>query len=145
MSKNKQKINTKMWLNFIALNITAVGFSELLILSIINGDFKNEYPWNTFTLMIVISAIIIIFQYPLLKLKRNWFYRTLIFYLSFFIFLFVYGSLQSILIMDRTNIYDSFRDGLGIVFYGHIIGVIFFPSIVLINWSTKESTLDEIA
>jgi uncharacterized membrane protein len=143
MSKNKQKINSKMWFNFIALNITAVGFSELWILSIFNGDSKNEYPWNMFFLMIFISIFIIIFQYPILKLKRNWFYRTLIFYLSFFIFLFFYGSLESILSMDRNNIYESFEDGLGVVFYGHIIGVLFFPSIVLINWSTKEFTLDE--
>jgi Ca2+/Na+ antiporter len=128
-----------MFINFFILNFSVVSISELILLSIFNGDLKNEYPWDMFFLMISISAIIILIQYFLLKLKKNWFYKTAIFYLSFFAFLFFYGTLQSVINMDRANLYNSFEDDLKTVFFGHFIGIPLLVAIVILNYcSVKE-------
>lgn len=144
MLKIDRKVNNKMFLMFFTLNFTLIAFLDLFILSMSNGNSGNEFPWNMFLIMIMISTPIIVFQYPLLKLKRNWFYKTIIFYLSMIFFLFFYGTLQSVFLdVDKVNLLDYFENGLKMILLGQIFGLTVFPGIVAVNWATKKYTLNE--
>lgn len=143
MKKIESKSNSKLFIIFFILNFTSIAFLDLFILLITNGASQNEFPWNMFLLMIIISSPIILLQYPLLKLKQNWFYKSIIFYLSMIVFLFFYGTIQSMFLdMNKVNIVDYFEDGLGMIILGQIFGLTAFPGIVAVNWAAKEYTFN---
>ncbi|PVX44424.1 hypothetical protein C8C85_0157 [Flavobacterium sp. 103] len=143
MLEIEKRFNSKMFLIFFILNFSLIAFSDLFILSMSNGNSENKFPWNMFIIMIMVSTPIILLQYPLLNLKQNWFYKTIIFYLSMIIFLFSYGTIQSIFEEHKVNFLDYFENGLKMILLGQIFGLTVFPGIVVVNWSVKKYTLNE--
>jgi hypothetical protein len=144
MQEIKSRSNGKFFLVFFALNFTSIVFLDLFILWIFNGNSKNEFPWNMFLTMIIISIPIVFAQYPLLKLKRSWFYKSIIFYLSMNAFLFFYGTIQSMLFnVNKSEIFGYLEDGLKMIILGQVVGLIAFPSIVVVNWAIRQYTFNE--
>ena len=81
-------------INFFLVNLSLVVLSTLLLLQFMNGT-GNEYPSKMLGISILISIPMIYFQYPILNFKKNWIYKSLIFYLSMVIFLFIFGIVIS--------------------------------------------------
>lgn len=144
MQEIKSRSSGKFFLVFFALNFTSIVFLDLFILWIFNGNSKNEFPWNMLLTMIIISIPIVFAQYPLLKLKQSWFYKSIIFYLSMNAFLFFYGAIQSMLFnVNKSEIFGYLEDGLKMIILGQVFGLIAFPSIVVVNWAIRQYTFNE--
>lgn len=131
-----------MFLNFFSLNLFMVVLTQSMILLLYNGSSENEYPWNTLFGMILISAVIILIQYPLLKIKNNWFYRTFIFYLSMILFLFFYGVQENLTNLNNLIFLKLVENASKMTVIGQIACLPFFPGIVLVNWILRKKTLD---
>ena len=125
----------KKFKRFFVLNFILIALCNLFILYLNNGNKQNIYPWETYILMLTISIIIIFIQYPILRIKKNWYYKTLIFYLSILFFLFVFGITETIHLTKQLNLGESLKMGLILTIIGQLFGGIFlFPFIVTINW-----------
>lgn len=131
---------------FLTLNFFVVAASEAMLINAMNG-VDNDFPWIMFWIMIGVTIPIIVFQYPLLNVRTKWFYRSLIFYLSMLIFLFLFGLIWSWNQKVGSNeagtwlarLDGSFR----FAFMGHLIGWIALLLIILINWITSNWTLKQ--
>lgn len=89
--------------------------------------------------MIFISALIILFQYPLLLLYKNWIYKALIYYLSMIIFLFVLGVMFHIDQHNNFQIDDLIESGLKMLVMGQIFGgLLMYVIILILNWKLKD-------
>jgi hypothetical protein len=93
-----------------------------------------------FTVMLVITIFIIFFQYPVLNIKKNWLYKTIIFYLSLISFLFLVGfSLSIISSSPGDSLPDFIYGGLIMSVFGQLVaGIFVFPGLVMLNWAAKD-------
>jgi len=86
---------------------------------------------------LLISIPIILFQYPILKLRKNWYYKSFIFYLSMIVFLFIYGVItawnQKVGANPAGTWLARADAGLRIIILGQLFGGFF--AYLIISWS----------
>ena len=134
-------IRNKYYL-FIKLNVLVV-FSTIVILFFFINGWNNEIPWKFIISALIISVPIILLQYPLLQLRKNWLYKSLIFYLSMIVFLFVFGGViawNQTVGSNGVGTWLARADaGLRMAIIGQIMGGLFgFILIVLTNYLMKD-------
>ena len=139
----KSILNIKFY-RFFTLNFLMVVSCEAMLINSMNG-VNHDFPWFMFLMMIAVTIPIIVFQYPLLNIRTNWLYRSLIFYLSMLTFLFFFGLIWS----WNTKVGSSeagtwlarFDGAFRFAFVGHLIGWIALVLIILVNRITASLTL----
>ncbi|WP_248723279.1 hypothetical protein [Seonamhaeicola sp. ML3] len=108
----------------------------------------NDYPTKMFGISILISIPIIYFQYPILNFRKNWIYKSLIFYLSMVIFLFIFGIVmawnEKVGNNEAGTWLARFDSGLRMNIYGQIFGGFFaFIIISLMNFGFKNQLFEK--
>jgi hypothetical protein len=141
------KIINKKYLKFVYYNLIFVVLSMSIILYLSNGT-GNSYPFDLVGISIIIAIPIIVLQYPLLILNRNWIYRTVVFYLSMLVYLFIFGIILSWNEEVGDNLAGSwiarFDGGLRLMFYGQLFGGFFgFALVWFINYLLAEKLIGE--
>lgn len=134
---------TKKHFQFFMINLISVILLISALFWINNGSLKNEYPYDLLAISTLVAVPIIFFQYPLLNFKRNWLYKSIVFYLSMVAFLFVLGMITAWNQMVGDNEAGTWLArldaGLRMSIYGQIFGgIVGFGTIILINLSLKE-------
>lgn len=112
-----------------------------IVMLLINGD--NEFPTKMILTGILISIPVIFIQYPVLQIKKNWFYKILAFYLSMIVFLFIYGIAmawnEKVGANDAGTWLARFDSGIRMIFFGHVLGGLFgMIPIVLFNYFLRK-------
>jgi len=133
IEKNKKNFYTYLLLNIPVLSIFFLGL-------------MNFYP-QTFLQALLIGIPIVILQYPLLLLKKNWFYKTFIYFLSMLVFLFTLGVsfyLKDTVVHTQSfSITEMIKSGIITLILGQFFGGFFaFLIIVYINWALKDILFD---
>lgn len=134
-------------LKFYLINLGLVMVLSFVLLQFMNGT-GNDYPFNFFGISIVIAIPIIYFQYPILNYKKNWIYKSVIFYLSMLLFLFLLGVIlawnEKVGSNEAGTWLARFDSGLRMTIYGQIFGGIFsFIIIVLTNIALKSKLIEK--
>jgi len=125
---------------FFIVNVLLVTLLSALIIYLNNGE-NNNFPFNHLGIAILISLPIIYFQYPILQLKQSWIYKSLIFYGSMLIFLFVYSVLVLLIDkgLDGESVFSTLSTGLAMTIIGQIPALIVgFLPILIINYVLKN-------
>lgn len=134
-------------IKFFLVNLGLVILTNFILFLLMNGR-ENEYPIGVFGISILISMPIIYVQYPILNFKRNWIYKSLIFYSSMVIFLFIFG----ITIAWNVNVGSHetgtwlarLDSGLRMIIFGQIIGgFLAFLIITSVNFVFKSELFNK--
>jgi hypothetical protein len=139
------KIINKEHLRFVYYNLIFVVLTISIILYLSNGA-GNSYPFNLVGISTIIATPIIVLQYPLLILKRNWVYKTFIFYLSMLVYLFILGMILSWNERVGGNLAGSwtarFDAGIRLMVFGQLFGGLFgFALIWFYNYLMAEKLI----
>jgi len=139
------KIINKKHLTFVYYNLIFVVLT-ISILLLLNNGTGNSYPINLVGISTLIAIPIIVLQYPLLILYRNWMYKTFIFYLSMLVYLFVFGMILTWNDKVGNNLAGSwsarFDAGLRLMIFGQIFGGFFgFVLVWFFNYLMAEKLI----
>lgn len=123
--------------NFLAILVTLV-----LYYYFFNGS-NNDFPYDLVFYSVLISVPIIILQYPILHLRKNWFYRSFVLYLSMIVFLFVYGVVLgwSFEVGGREagSWIGRIDSGVRMMIFGQIFGGLAgYGAILIFNYAYKD-------
>ena len=132
---------------FILLNVSVVFFVIVILFLAMNGE-NNETPWFHILASFTVALPIIIFQYPLLLIRKNWYYKSLVFYLSMILFLFLLGGIiswnQTVGNNEAGTWLVRADAGLRMLIVGQIFGGIFgFVLIVFMNYLMTEKLFNQ--
>jgi len=127
-------------IRFFIVNLLLVTILSASIIYFNNG-VGNNYPFKHLGIAILVSLPVIYYQYPILRLKKSWIYKSLVFYGSMLVFLFVYSVL--ILLLDNglagESILSTLSTGLAITIIGQISTLIVgFLPILAINYFLRN-------
>ncbi len=127
---------------FIIINGSLVFLCIVFLFIFLNGE-KNEMPWDIIAIGFATAIPIVLVQYPILLLRKNWFYKLLIFYLSMVVFLFLLGGIISWNEAVGSNAAGTWLArmdaGIGMVLIGQVFGGLFgFVLILTVNYLYKE-------
>jgi hypothetical protein len=132
--------NVSYFLNFFVFNLLIISFLQAIILKFWNGSSTNPYPWKTLFTMLIINILIIAVQYPILNLKPGWLYKSIIFFVSMIVFLFVYGVVQNLQSVNpQYGLIKIIDVAMAIVAAGSLFaGIWVYPFVVLANWLARK-------
>ncbi len=121
---------------FFILNLLLVTIFISLIIYFNNGK-ENDFPYDSLGVAVLISMPIVYLQYPILNLKNNWLYKSVVLYLSMLVFLFVFGI--AMIYIDTgfkgDTIFSVFYAGAAMSILGQVFGFVFgFLPILIINY-----------
>ena len=133
------------FLLFFGWNYVTVTLFEIALIQMFNGR-GNPFPSKQVLIMLAISLPIVLAQYPILRLYKNWWYRSFVFYSSMLLFLCSYGLVSSWDVSGggfEAGTWDARLHGMNaIVFIGHLIGWLPLMIIIVINRATVGVFLD---
>lgn len=126
----KNELIKRKFLIFLLLN-SILTFTLQLTFFIPN--FKDEKDFTIVPIFTIITIVIIIVQYPFLKILKNWGYKSLIFWISMNSFLFLLGFFTEIGA-------KSFENGIKVIIYGNllIIPYLFLGIIIVVNYLLRK-------
>ncbi len=133
---------TKKHTRFFIINVIIVTFFIFILFGLNNGE-GNDFPYDLVAISFLISTLIIYFQYPLLNLRNNWFYKSFIFYSCMVLFLFTFGIIIAWNEKVGSNAAGTWLarvdSGMRMSIYGQIFGGIFgFLPILGINFILRK-------
>ncbi len=142
MHKKRNMIAKEKYRLFILLNILIVFVTIVSLFFLMTGK-NNEMPWSWIFTAFIISIPIILLQYPILQLKKNWFYKSVVFYFSMVLFLFVFGGVTAWNETVGSNAAGTWLAradaGLRMAIIGQLFGGVFgFMLIVFANYLMKD-------
>lgn len=124
---------------FLCLNSLVLGL-------ILWFTFFDELSWFQFSM--ILTIVLLIVQYPLLNQTRNWWLKSLYFYLGMLAFLLGFGLFLS---WDQSvggavaGSFSARLDGtLRITFFGHIFGLPFLPVVIAINYLLRKQLFNPV-
>ena len=138
---------TTKYLVFFAANLILLSMIFAVQLGNFHGD--KSFAFDIVAAAIIIALPIIGLQYPLLKKRKSWVYKSLVFYLSMLAFLFVFGifiSWESKVGGNDAGSWIARLDGgvrlviLGQIFSGALI---WYVIVLMINYLGKNFFFDE--
>ncbi|MFM2387948.1 MAG: hypothetical protein RL660_2705 [Bacteroidota bacterium] len=100
--------------------------------------------WQCVAIMLVVSALIIVIQYPVLTLFKHWAYKLLVFYLSMNLFLFAIGIIwASHNEGSDWNLHVLIDRGIKMMFIGQVFGgLLMYLVVVIVNWKLRQDLFD---
>lgn len=125
-------MDIRKYVKFVLINFIMIAF----ILSIIHIFFNlgHGIPYKMLSIALICTLIVVFVQYPILRKSKNWYLKTLIFFLSMNIFLFLYGEV--LCIVD-----DCIGDfpGLKMIVFGNMLGAgVGFIVITAVNYIFRK-------
>ncbi|MBI4859232.1 MAG: hypothetical protein HY815_03025 [Candidatus Riflebacteria bacterium] len=140
-----QRLTAKLYMRFAILNTLLVW---PVIFFMIAHDVKRTsapHRQELFTFygtLLIVSAAVVLAQYPLINGTRRWLVRILYFYLSMVAFLSIVGlifSWNAAVGSSPAGSWAARLDGtVRMVFFGHFLGLPAFPFIDLANWMLRS-------
>lgn len=122
---------------FFALNMSLVGTSVWFVLTKAGTDGSNR---PLLLPLLATVAVIVALQYPILLVAPNWWLKSLVFYGSMLVFLFLVGFLTCMRVAGWT--WESAAKAVPLtllfVWAGHALGVFAFPIILAANWLARK-------
>lgn len=131
-------INTNMkvfdlkYLAFVIINFLLAAVPVSLVMIFFN--IGHGIPYNMISIALICVLLIVLIQYPILKLAKSWLLKSLIFFVSMNLFLFLYG--ESFCLIDEC-IGDF--PGLKMIIFGNMSGaIVWFFIITLANYCLRK-------
>ncbi|WP_159461380.1 hypothetical protein [Dysgonomonas massiliensis] len=106
----------------------------VLSIVLIFFNLGHGIPYKMLSIALVCALIIVFAQYPILCKSKNWYLKTLVFFLSMNIFLLLYG--EALCFAD-----DCIGDfpGLKMIVFGNIMGAgIGFIVVIAVNYIFRK-------
>ncbi len=125
---------------FYYVNFFAIAFLEIFFILFLNKTNRiDSDTLKIICVMILISGVIIVIQYPLLILFKNWIYKSIIYYLSMLLFLFVLGIVFHITEFVNCRTEDLVESGLKMIVMGQIFGgLLMYIILIILNWKLRD-------
>lgn len=126
-------MNIRKYIKFVLLNFPMVAFFLTVVLIFFN--IGHGIPYKILSIALACALAVILAQYPILCKAKNWYLKTLVFFLSMNIFLFLYG--EALCLID-----DCIGDfpGLKMIVFGNMLGAgIGFVVITAVNYLFRKS------
>lgn len=134
-------------IKFYIFNLVLITLLTALLFLFSKGS-GSRYPLESFGISLLITIPIIYFQYPILLLRKNWAYKSLIFYLSMILFLWIFGVItgwnQKVGNSDPGTWIARLDAGIRMILYGQVFGgFLSFIIITLLNYTWKEKLFEK--
>ena len=125
-------MDIRKYVKFVLINFIMIAFVLSIVLIFFN--LGHGIPYKMLSIALVYALIVIFAQYPILCKSKNRYLRTLIFFLSMNIFLFLYGEALCFA-DDCIGVFP----GLKMVMLGNMMGAgIGFIIITAVNYIFRK-------